>query len=127
MNSIFENEFNDFFKGLNDFFGEVVSSDIKMNIIERADSFEVSAEASGYQKEDIKIDFENGYLSLEYQMPSVKEEKFLLQERLLENKKRNVYIGDIDVDGLKAKLENGLLFIFLPKVKKESKKAIIIE
>ena len=78
-------------------------------------------------KENIKIEVEDGYLTIHATTDSHKEEneegKFVRRERYLGECSRSFYIGDdIKDEDIKASFKNGTLQLEIPK--KEEKKEL---
>ena len=82
----------------------------------------------GYNKEDIKVDITDGYLTINAKTSNEKEEKekgkFVRRERFTGECSRSFYVGeDIKEDEIKASFKNGILNLEVPKVKPEEKKS----
>mgnify|MGYP000906042284 CR=1 FL=1 len=128
--SLFDEFFNDFF---ND--DLVVSSNEKMktDIIENDVNYVFNIEMAGFNKDDIKVSFNDDYLVIEATKTENKEEKdekinYLRREISYGNYKRSFYLGSVNKDEIKANYDNGILNIVVPKsVKEETKKYISIE
>lgn len=123
---IFDNvidELNDFFYGQGGYKG------FPVDLIEIENGFKVVAEMPGVLKEDIKIEFEDGILTIEADRRKNENEKYLINERLTTHLKRKINLGDINEDTITAKLDNGLLTIaILTKIIEERpRKNIVIE
>lgn len=92
------------------------------------DHYQMEMELPGYQKEDLKADLKDGYLMISAQHKEendTKDEngKFVRRERYTGNCSRSFYVGeDITQDDIKAKFENGVLRLDIPK--KEAKPAV---
>ena len=72
----------------------------------------------GISKEDLKVDIEEGML--------VVQAAAKIKSKAVKNVKKSWYIDDsIDTGNISAKLENGLLFVTLPKAK-PNKKSIAV-
>jgi HSP20 family protein len=72
----------------------------------------------GISKEDLKVDIEEGML--------VVQTAAKIKSKAVKNIKKSWYIDDsIDTGNISAKLENGLLFVTLPKAK-PNKKSIAV-
>lgn len=103
---------------------------MKSDIIERDDAYVIDVELPGYDKADIHVEYENKYLTVraERKVSQADGDKVVRRERSV-NCARNYYVGDIDETALKAKYENGVLNITLPKIqpKKPEKLGIEIE
>lgn len=91
----------------------------KVNIHETKDAYHLEVLAAGRNKEDFKINADNGFLTISYE---TKEEtknedyKTVRREFKLQSFKRSFNLDEtIDVDNIEAKYENGVLKILLPK------------
>jgi HSP20 family protein len=90
-----------------------------VNIHETADTYHLELNVPGRNKEDFKINVENGLLTIGYEK---KEEtksddyKTVRREFSYRSFKRSFTVDQlIDATGIQAKYENGLLKILLPK------------
>ncbi len=116
---LFEDMFKDpFFKGEN----KLMKTDIKEN----ESSYIIDIEMPGFEKENIKIEVEDGYLNV---LASINEDKdnnegeYLRKERYYGECSRSFYVGDnIEVEDVRANYKNGILKLTIPK--KEIKKEI---
>ena len=73
-------------------------------------------EVPGFNKENIKISLEQKYLTVEINKETKKEQtKYLLKERYEGKFSRTFYVGTVDRTNIKAKVEDGILTITLPK------------
>lgn len=90
--------------------------------------YEFSVELPGYSKDDIKAELKDGYLKIVAKKESNVEEtdsdgeenKYIRRERYYGCCKRSFYIGDdVSQDDIKAKFDNGILELFVPKIEKE--------
>lgn len=106
-----------------------MSTDIK----EKENGYELSMEVPGFDKEDLKLDLEDGYLTVSAEHNKTNEEKdneghIIRQERYYGNTKRSFYVGDaVTKEDIQAKYDKGILNIFVPKkeVKKIEDKQLI--
>lgn len=106
-----------------------MSTDIK----EKENGYELSMEVPGFDKEDLKLDLEDGYLTVSAEHNKTNEEKdneghIIRQERYYGNTKRSFYVGDaVTKEDIQAKYDKGVLNIFVPKkeVKKIEDKQLI--
>ena len=120
---------------LDDFFDDVETDNKLMNmycdIYEKEGKYNVVIDVPGFNKEDIKIDVEDGYLTVEATRNKETEEtdkRYIKRERVYGSFKRQFYIGDVNHEDIKAEFKNGILKISVPKTEeKESKKSIEIE
>lgn len=111
------------------FYGQGGYRSFPLDLIEIENGFVVIAEMPGVDKKDIKMNFEDGILTIEANRKKDDKAKYLLSERDTMHLKRSVQFGDIDEESITAKLENGLLSITIKtKIPEEKpKKTIIIE
>ena len=114
------------------FFSEDESRIMKTDIKEKKDKYIIDIDLPGYEKENIKIEIEDGYLTVHASANSTNEEKeegkFVRKERYYGSAQRSFYVGDIKEEDISAKLENGTLSITIPKEKPvETKKRIEIK
>lgn len=109
------------------------SNMMKTDVKENENDYELQVEVPGVSKENISIDYENGYVTIAAKTNKSKDEKdkegnYIRRERYSGSYSRSYYVGDVDRESIKAKLDNGVLSIVVPKVKaEEQKKAITIE
>lgn len=109
------------------FFTEHESKIMKTDIKEKTDKYLIGIELPGYQKENIKIDVEDGYLTVHAEIDSDNEEKeegkFVRRERYVGSCSRSFYVGnEVKSEDIKASFKNGILKIEVPK--KEYKKEL---
>lgn len=137
MNNLFD-DFGDFwnmepvFQDKKDFMKKI-SSDVK----EFDDGYEIEMELPGFAREEVKAEINDGYLTISAEHNDSKDEKdedgkYIRKERYYGKCQRSFYVGDqITQEDVKAKFENGILKINVPKkeVKPEieEKKYIEIE
>lgn len=123
--SFFRDDFDDFF----DF--PTFSSNVlmKSDIYEEGNNYVIEIDLPGFKKEDVTINYDKGYLTIEAKKEETKEEKknYVKRERYYGEFKRSFYVGDIDDSLIKAKFEDGILKINFPKKELENKKLIDIE
>ena len=109
------------------------SNMMKTDVKENENDYELQVEVPGVNKENISIDYQNGYVTIAAKTNKSKDEKdkegnYIRRERYSGSYSRSYYVGEVDRESIKAKLDNGVLSIIVPKVKaEEQKKAITIE
>ena len=126
---LWEDLFND------PFFDNHESKVMRTDIKEHDDCYDIIIDLPGYEKEDIKVDIDNGYLTVCATMNKDNEEKskgkFVRRERYFGECSRSFYVGDdIEVEDVKGSFKNGTLKLEIPKVEekeKETKKYINID
>lgn len=102
------------------FTGERESRLMKTDIKEKKDKYIVDIDLPGYEKEDIKIEIDNGYLIVNAKTSHHKDEKeegkYVRKERFVGECSRSFYVGeDIKQEDIKASFRNGTLKIEIPK------------
>ena len=105
--------------------------DMKCDIYEKGGNVHIELEVPGYEKNDVKLDVENGVLTIEGHTNGEHEEKdkkYYRRERMSGSFRRQFTIGDVDEKNIHASFNNGVLKVTFPKEeeKKESKKYIQI-
>ncbi len=110
------------------FFTPSTHPGIKVDIREKDDEYLLEAEVPGVSKDQIKVDYDNQYLTISVeQQEEVKEEKdhYICRERRLGKSSRTFHAKDIDPDGIAAAYEDGILKVKLPKTKEFKRKTSI--
>ena len=123
--------FEDFFKPM--FYDEQLDS-MRTDIKETDNDYQLSIEMPGFKKDEIKVALENGYLTVSAEKNEQQEEggenaKYLRKECRV-SCQRSYYVGDqVQEETVKAKYENGMLLLTVPKEepKKLAAKSIAIE
>jgi HSP20 family protein len=129
-NRPFGNLFNDF---LNEFpasarsFGQELFAFPQTNIHETPDAYHLELNAPGRTKEDFKIQVEQGLLTISFEKKAETTQsddyKTVRREFEFKSFKRSFSVDDkVNVDGIQAKYENGILNLLLPK-KEDSKQS----
>ena len=90
---------------------------MKTDIYEWDNKYILELDLPGIKKENIKVYYDNGYLTISANnnVLAVKPESYIRRERLYGEIKRSFYIGIKKADDLKAKLKDGILTIIFPK------------
>ena len=146
MPSIFgENLFDDwmdfpfereFYARRNPQYTQTASQLMKTDIREKEGSYELDVDLPGFKKEDLKLQLENGYLTISAVRNAKKDEKdekgkYIRQERYSGAVSRSFYVGEsITEEDIHAKFEDGILKLSIPKEDAkavEAKKYITIE
>ena len=102
------------------FTGERESRLMKTDIKEKKDKYIVDIDLPGYEKEDIKIEVDNGYLIVNAKTNHHKDEKeegkYVRKERFVGECSRSFYVGeDVKQEDIKAAVRNGTLKIEIPQ------------
>jgi HSP20 family molecular chaperone IbpA len=100
---------------------------MKTDIRDKEDAYLVDIDLPGYDKKDIKISVEDGYLTVSAKTESNNDEKdekgnFIRKERYSGECSRSFYVGeDIETEDVKASFKNGILTLDIPKKEEEKK------
>lgn len=128
MSNFMKNSFFESNKGL-----------LKTDIEEKDNSYELSVEVPGYNKDQITLSIEKGYLKVVTKVEKINEndknekktKNYIRRERFYGSCSRTFYIGEeYNESNIKASFNNGILLITLPKEveqPKVEKKNILIE
>ena len=121
--------FEDFFN--NDFMPRVNTTAPAVNVKEDESAYTMELAAPGIKKEYCRVsinDDGNLCIAIENKMEHKDEDKkhhYLRREFSYSNYEQNYTLPeDVDKEGIAAKVENGILTVTLPKVKKEEKKEV---
>ena len=135
------NDFDFFDEAMHDFFPAFYGGKnhghkyMRTDIKETDDDYKLSIEMPGFKKDEIKVSLDNGYLTVSAEKAEKEEEgkeksaKYLRRECRV-SCQRSYYVGDdVQVDSVKAKYDNGMLELTVPKAapKKIETKSIAIE
>ena len=114
INGWMENILNDFTLPVEKNFTSFKPS---VNIKETPDAYHLELSAPGRTKEDIKINIDKNLLTISYEKKDEQnDEKYITREFSLQPFKRSFTLDDkIQSENIKAKYENGLLSLELPK------------
>ena len=126
----------DFYGADKKLYGKNAARVMKTDVHEHDDSFEVDIDLPGFKKDEIKLDLDNGYLSVCASKGLNEEEKnkkgkVIRQERYTGSMQRSFYVGSaVTEEDIKAKFEDGVLKLNIPKKDVKAvpeKKCIMIE
>ena len=114
-----------FFDAFDDFFKPVFYDDradsMRTDIKETENGYQLDVEMPGFDKKDIKISLENGYLTVSAEKSSREEENKDKNEKYISKEctvscSLSYYVGDdIERENVKAKYDNGMLTLTVPK------------
>ena len=135
--------FADFLSDPFDVFGsrpqskQAMPSMMKTDIKETDQAYEFDIDLPGFKKENVHAELQDGYLTIQASTENATEQKdengtYLRKERFTGSCRRSFYVGDdISEDDIRAKFEDGILHIVVPKKQlpapEEAKKLISIE
>lgn len=103
---------------------------MKCDIYEEDGKYIFEMDIPGYNKEDIVIDCDNGYLTVtasKEKNDEVQEKNYIRRERTFGKNVRQFYLGDVDEANITAEFKNGILKVVAPKKQEiDTKKKIEI-
>ena len=113
---------NDFFGARNPLFGKNGRNLMKTDIRETDDAkaYRLAVDLPGFKKDEIQLDVKDGYLTIRAEKGLDKDEedkkgRVLRQERYAGVCSRSFYVGDVRPEDIKAKYEDGVLTVLVPK------------
>lgn len=107
------------------------TNNMKCDIYEKDGNFHIEMDIPGFDKKDINIECDKGYLTITAEKENEEDDEnknYIRRERSYGKYQRTFSVGDVDTENIKAKFEHGMLKIVIPKSKEiETKKNIEIE
>ena len=107
-----------FFDDLDDFFKPLITRQNVANtdIKETETGYELSLDMPGFEKKDITLTLNKGYLTVSANREDNEEEKGYIVRERKQSVKRSFFVGDnITEEDVKAKYLNGTLILSVPK------------
>lgn len=91
---------------------------MKTDIYEQSDKYILEIDLPGLSKNNIKVNYDNGYLTItaEKKLNLEKPNNYVRRERFYGEIKRSFYIGIKKETDIKAEYQNGVLTINFPKI-----------
>ena len=127
--------FEDFYNVLDDFFSNdwplrrtLTHDTFKVDVEDNGNEYLIEAEVPGIDKKDIDVELNDGKLMISIVRDETNESKkrnFIHRERRYSSMSRSIYLEDAKPDGIRAKLENGLLKVEVPKEERPNKSVAI--
>ena len=120
IDSVFDNLFNDFFNSVSRTPFNTVSQKSnypRVDIRETREAVTLDATVPGLNKEDVSIDFEDGYLKLSADRQDANADDFIHREIHRSSFSRWFSVDEetYDIEKINASLDNGILSITIPK------------
>ena len=112
---VFDDMFDDHF------FTKRESQIMKTDIKEKDGKYILEIDLPGYSKENIKLELNNGYLTVSAEISnetdeSEEKENYIHKERFYGKCSRNFYVGEsVTEDEINASFKNGILSVSFPK------------
>ncbi len=114
------------------FFTKRESNIMKTDIIEKENNYILKIDLPGYKKENIKLELNNGYLTISASTSSevddnIEKDNYIHKERFYGKCSRSFYVGNITNEDISASFKDGILNITFPKenLKEEENKKYI--
>ena len=118
-------------------YGKHAKNMMKTDVKEKDNGYEVAIDLPGFKKDEMTAELKDGYLTVSAAKGLDKDEEdkkghYIRQERYSGAMSRTFYVGeDVKQEDIKAKFENGILSLSVPKPveqkKVETSKRIAIE
>lgn len=121
--SLFDDFFDDFARPARSVarYSTPTTNVMKTDVKEDEHGYELNIELPGYKKEDVKARLNDGYLTISAETNRSNDQKdengkYIRRERYCGTCSRSFYVGeDITEEDIKAKFENGILKLTVPK------------
>ena len=94
------------------------SSNMQCDVYEKDNNYVIELDVPGYSKENLKVEYSNGYISVigaKNEKQEHIDRKYIRKERTYGLYKRDFYIGKTNHDKIDAKYKDGVLVIVIPK------------
>ena len=94
-------------------------SAFRTDVIDTGDAYQLQSELPGFKKEDINIDVENDVLTIsaerKVESDETKRPNYVKRERFYGSFSRSFDVSGINVDGIEAAYNDGILTLTMPK------------
>lgn len=103
-----------------------------VDLVEQDEAYVVAVDLPGYERDDVTVRVADSTLRVEAEHDEVDESesidgRYVHQERRHESAKRSIDLpGEVDADGVEARMKNGVLTVTLPKREISEAKSIDI-
>lgn len=124
----FQNMLDDFFTDSWPFKRSLLGDTFKVDVQDNKTEYLIEAELPGTKKEDINISLNEGRLSISVNKDETIEDtdkNYIHRERRYTSMSRNIMLADADAASIKAKLDNGVLSVTVPKKTKPDNSIVI--
>ena len=111
-NDIFEDTFNSLFRPF--YVGEEATL-MKTDIRETDTEYLMDVEMAGFDKKDISLKYESGYLTVSAKKSNTADTDNYIRRERAYSCSRSYYLGEVNEKSIKAKYENGVLAVVVPK------------
>ena len=122
---VFDDFDRNFFRGFGNvdraLYGKHAQHMMKTDVKETDEGYEVDVDLPGFRKDEIHLELNNGYLTIEAAKSLDKDDtdkqgRYIRQERYAGSMSRSFYVGEgLEPKDIRAKFENGILQLSIPK------------
>lgn len=108
-------------RGRDPLYGKHSKNLMKTDVRETEGSYELDVDLPGFKKEEVNVELNNGYLTIEAAKSLDKDDtdkqgRYIRQERYAGSMSRSFYVGEgLESKDIRAKFENGILQLSIPK------------
>ena len=126
--NLFDDSLSDFFdfgrmmpQVSSELYGKHARNLMKTDVRELDGSYELDVDLPGFKKEEVNVELNNGYLTIEAAKSLDKDDadkqgRYIRQERYAGSMSRSFYVGEgLEPKDIRAKFENGILQLSIPK------------
>ena len=116
-----QNMLDDFFADFFPYRRSLAWDTFKIDVEEQEKEYVVEAELSGVTKDEINVSLEEGRLNISVNKEenvATNNKNYIHKERRYSSMSRNVFLADAAEEGIKAKLQDGVLSVTVPKKEK---------
>ena len=100
------------------FFNDRPAMGFRTDVSDTGDAYKLEAELPGFKKEDINIDIEDDCLTISVERKVEDEDKrpnYVKRERVYGSFSRSFDVSGINVEGIQAAYQDGILTLTMPK------------
>ena len=116
FDAFFDDSFErNFWNQRNPLYGKHAQNLMRTDVRETDTSYELDIDLPGFQKDEVKVDLDHGYLTISAAKSMDKQGRYIRQERYAGQCSRSFYVGDLKPEQIQAKYEDGILRLTLPK------------
>ena len=108
-------------RGRDPLYGKHSKNLMKTDVRETEGSYELDVDLPGFKKEEVNVELNNGYLTIEAAKSLDKDDtdkqgRYIRQERYAGSMSRSFYVCEgLEPKDIRAKFENGILQLSIPK------------
>ncbi len=121
--TMFDDLFNDFGRDLMNIdrtlYGKNAKNLMKTDVKDDGDHYEVAVDLPGFNKDEVKVDLKDGYLTItagkSLEKKDDEKSKYIRQERYVGSMTRSFYVGEVRPEDVHGKYESGVLTLTVPK------------